>query len=208
MFMPKKKVFITGASGTVGSVLMNGLTEFAVNGISLVDCDLTDYSAVQQIIPSDVDILIHLAWKPGLIYEDGIYDSANVEMMLNVLEVASQKKIPRVVLASSVHTKEYRPSHKAATVLGHTRPTSIYGATKVYVEEIGKYYAHYRDIEVVSIRLGGVNKEDLIDGRDEEHYNAIYLSHKDLLCLFTKIINHSEMLHNFTVLYAVSGKQE
>src|SRR3990167_3645473 len=155
MFMPKKKVFITGASGTVGSVLMNGLTEFAVNGISLGDCDLTDYSAVQQIIPSDVDILIHLAWKPGLIYEDGIYDS-----------------------------------------------------TKVYVEEIGKYYAHYRDIEVVSIRLGGVNKEDLIDGRDEEHYNAIYLSHKDLLCLFTKIINHSEMLHNFTVLYAVSGKQE
>lgn len=206
--MANKKVFITGASGTVGSVLMNGLTDFAVTGISLEDCDLTNYKAVQNIIPSNIDVLIHLAWKPGMIYENGVYDPANVEMMLNVLEVASQKKIPRVVLVSSVHAKEYRPSHKAATVIGHTRPTSIYGATKVYVEEIGKYYAHYRDVEVVSIRLGGVNKEDSINGRDEEHYDAIYLSHKDLLCLFTKIINHNEMLHNFTVLYAVSGKQD
>lgn len=206
--MPNKKVFITGASGVVGTVLINGLTDFDITGTSLEECDLTAFDAVDKIIPNDVDVLIHLAWKPGFIYENGIYDPTNVEMVLNVLEVASKKNIPRVILASSVHAKEYRPNYKAATVISQTRPTSIYGATKVYVEEIGKYFAHYRNMQVISIRLGGVNKDDSANGKDEEHYDAIYLSHRDLLSMFNKIIKQQELLHDFTILYAVSGKQE
>jgi uronate dehydrogenase len=206
--MPNKTVFITGASGVVGTVLMNGLTDFNVVGTSLAEHDLTNYESVKQVIPDDVDVLIHLAWKPGGIYENGVFDPANVEMALNVLEVAAEKKIPRVILASSVHAKEYRPNYKAATVISQTRPTSIYGATKVYVEEIGKYFAHYRNMQVISIRLGGVNIDDSVNGKDEEHYDAIYLSHKDLLCMFNKIINQQELLHDFTTLYAVSGIQQ
>jgi uronate dehydrogenase len=206
--MPNKKVFITGASGVVGTVLMNGLTDFDVTGTSLNEFDLTNYETVKNVIPNDVDVLIHLAWKPGVIYENGVFDPANVEMALNVLEVAAEKNIPRVILASSVHAKEYRPNYKAATVISQTRPTSIYGATKVYVEEIGKYFAHYRNMQVISIRLGGVNVDDSVNGKDEEHYDAIYLSHKDLLCMFNKIINQQELLHDFTTLYAVSGIQK
>lgn len=219
-----KDVVITGASGVVGSVLVKGLdSDFRVTPLTKKDCDTRNIELVRSAVKDNTDVIIHLAWKSGDIYKDGDFDQDNVLMALNILEIAAEKRIPRVILASSVHANEYRRPRvipaKAAGPRGaeiyidspfqgndkEDWPTSIYGATKIYIEALGKYYAKYKGLDVVVTRLGGVNNQDSPTAKQEVDYEKIFLSHADLIRTFNNLINENKKEGFFKIMTLTSA---
>lgn len=112
-----RKILITGSSGTIGTRLIEKLSEedFLVFGIdkrknkwlnnlngSLILGDLRDKNSFEQI-PNDTDMIVHLAAnarvydlvvKPDLAFE-------NYQILFNVLEFAREKEIKKFIFASS-----------------------------------------------------------------------------------------------------------
>src|SRR3989344_623450 len=76
-------------------------------------------------------------------------------------------------------------------------PTSIYGATKIYFEALGRYYATYHHLEVVAIRFGGVNRENSPAAKKEPNYDKIFLSHQDLIKIVRKYIDYEKISNNY-----------
>ncbi|OGK21472.1 hypothetical protein A3C23_05055 [Candidatus Roizmanbacteria bacterium RIFCSPHIGHO2_02_FULL_37_13b] len=84
------------------------------------------------------------------------------------------------------------------------QPTSIYGATKLYFEALGRYYAAYHNLEVVAIRFGGVNKENSPTAKKEPNYDKIFLSHQDLIRIVKQYIEKDLGESKYECVLAIS----
>jgi uronate dehydrogenase len=86
-------------------------------------------------------------------------------------------------------------------------PDSVYGATKVFMEALGRYYADM-GLSVVCIRFGGVNEYDspLKGPENERGYHSIWFSHRDLSQLVKKCID-SSTLPPFSIFFGVSNNR-
>lgn len=227
----KKTIVITGSSGVIGTILVKHLaTNYSLVLIDKNTCDLRNVISSKQAIPQNTDVLIHLAWKDAPMYKNGTFDADNILMTLNMLEIAKQKNIKRVILASSVHANEYRTNFiksmpifrdlgdpsvsmrmegnppEPKNVASESSPTSIYGATKLYFEALGRYYATHHNLEVIALRLGGVNKDNSPYAKDESDYDKIFLSHKDLIRTIKHYIDKKNIQNNYECVYALSKK--
>ncbi|MCD6550160.1 NAD(P)-dependent oxidoreductase [bacterium] len=86
-------------------------------------------------------------------------------------------------------------------------PTSPYGASKVCIEALGRYFAKSYNLSVICIRLEGVNSQDAVTEEilaREPMYHKIWLSHRDCVDLFRKCIETPRIPENFCVIYGVS----
>lgn len=218
----KKTIVITGSSGVIGTILVKHLaTNYSLVLIDKNTCDLRSFTSSKQVIPQNTDLLIHLAWKDAPMYKNGTFDADNILMTLNMLEIAKQKNVKRVILASSVHANEYRTNFiksmpifrdlggnppEPKNVASESSPTSIYGATKLYFEALGRYYATHHNLEVIALRLGGVNKDNSPYAKDEPDYDKIFLSHKDLIRTIKHYIDKKNIQNNYECVYALSKK--
>ena len=76
--------------------------------------------------------------------------------VFNVLEAARLENVRRVVFASSIQAVGLngRGSSEATGVEMLPRPNSMYGATKVWGETLGRYYHDKYGLEFIALRLG------------------------------------------------------
>lgn len=213
------KIVITGGAGIIGSVLIAGLKErHDVVGLDLKSAshcytlDLTgDAQEVREYL-SGADAVIHLAWD---IQEGGGSLSPilpeNKFMGERILSLSQELGIPKVILASSVHasfgylgtvhwqTEEGHSNlHKLRITSDHVPwPSGAYGASKVYLEMLGKAYAD-RGLEVIAVRFGNVT-------RDDTHGEyPFWLSHKDC-CQFIEKCCTAAVTPAFSTLFAISN---
>lgn len=217
------KVLITGAAGTIGSVLMHGLAvKYRLLGI---DCkagegiERMDLCAKPQQVRDmlqDVNAVIHLAWDTresgtGL----GPILHENRVMIERVYAAAHEAGVRRVILASSVHvmfghlfsslpldlTKlESLPLFATGERLGtnlYPHPLGTYGAAKVYGEMIGRVYAA-RGITTLAVRFGNVALNDI------PAEPPFWLSHRDCVQFLDKCLTATNV-PTFSPLYAVSN---
>lgn len=200
-----KKIGITGITGTIGKVLEAHLSEtYTITAFRRSDINLSDVDEVLQKV-KDLDVLIHLAWSREIGFNNELMDIHDLSMIYNMYHAAKTNKIPRIIMASSIHADTYTywigPIKKDPYSIPY--PDSPYGAGKVYMEALGRYYAT-QGIEVVCVRFGGVNDDDNRN-YPEEGYKKIYLSHKDMIELIVKIIDNDEIPGNYQLVYAVSN---
>ncbi|TKB54658.1 NAD-dependent epimerase/dehydratase family protein [Ferrimonas aestuarii] len=80
--------------------------------------------------------------------------SANIVGTYNVFQSAAEAGVQRVVYASSAQTIEGYPLDVQVNENMPTRPKNLYGASKVFGEALGSYYAYQHNIEVVAVRIG------------------------------------------------------
>ena len=79
----------------------------------------------------------------------------------NVLEASRQNGVRRIAFASTNHTTgAWEWNGIQANPDMPPRADSLYGASKVYGEVLGRFYADRYRLEFVSLRIGGVNRED------------------------------------------------
>lgn len=199
------KVAITGAKGTIGSVITNGLTGCDAVPLDLPEVDIRDYGATLEALRG-CQVAIHLAWN---LKEDnwdtGKISTDNDIMTFNVYEACLRGDVPRVIMASSVHADNFMrwTGKSLMTTSTIPVPTSPYGANKVFLEALGRFYAE-KGLEVICIRFGSVNKND-VPGTVGWDWRKVWLSHRDLVEMIKVCIGVKHVPESYVALYGVSN---
>jgi uronate dehydrogenase len=176
------KVVITGALGTIGTVLRRGLPkEWQIVGLDLesaegvTKCDILKDAEILEASFAGADAIVHLAWDMREIgAKQGPFIPENREMARRVLETADKCGVKRILFASSVHVmfgevgyiypglvREHQTLHRARkiTETDPVSPISAYAESKVFIEQLGKAYSA-KGMTIIAARFGHVTKDD------------------------------------------------
>ena len=199
------RVLITGAAGTVGSVLVEGMKErHELRGFDCVampeleDAIVGDMADLDLLVEAarGMEAIIHLAiakggdpWRDALKSMIGTY---------HIFEAARQNDVRRIAYASraGVLPQSYYPRTIQRTVDMLPRPDSYYSVSKVFGENLGYMYSARFDMEVVAVRIGNLKS----DRNQPEHPH--HLGHGDCARLFERAITHPEV--KYEVVFGVS----
>jgi len=202
--MERKKIVITGSNGVIGSILRGHLQEYKITPMDLPEVDVREYDKLLQIFPGH-DGIIHLAWdKKTENFRSGKINPDNSSMTCNVYRAAVETGVPRVIMASSVHADSYS-KWEGPGLLKPDRipvPDSPYGASKLFMEALGRHYAQDYGLEVVCIRFGGINLRDRVNPENKD--SKVWLSQRDCVSLIKKCLEVSQIPNNYEIIYAIS----
>jgi uronate dehydrogenase len=165
-------VLVTGAAGGVARRLLPYLADLPVRRTDLVAADdgtivgdLTD-PAFADTVTAGVDAIVHLAATPDSGARWDQLTEPNLTAVARLLAAAATHRVPRIVLASSVHAMgEY--VHAGRLPVDESwvpAPCCPYGATKAFAEAAGRAHAYRTGASVVCLRLGAVQPEPFTVG--------------------------------------------
>jgi nucleoside-diphosphate-sugar epimerase len=231
----RKRVLVTGAEGLIGGIVrerlanryeLTHLTREPAEFPSHV-ADIGDLAAIQPAFEG-VDAVIHLAASAGVDapWEDVLHN--NIVGTRNVYEAAHRAGASQVVLASSNHAVGMYEIEGAPTIydpddprsydhLAEPRPDSLYGVSKLFGENLGRYYADLKGLRVVCLRIGAVRKNDdrsppanleaapwhgLSEPDRHRRMAAVWLSQRDCAQLIARALDTDDV--RFAVVYGVS----
>lgn len=158
-------VLITGAGGHLGRKLfdhLSGQNGFAVTGLDIRPVDhpriqVADFTAEPDWAQhfEGVDVIVHLAGdrEPTANWDSSVRN--NMDATLALYHHAADKGVSRVVLASSnwIHGDK-RFTQDTLAVSTPPGPVNAYGMSKLFCERTGKYFAEYRNLSVICMRIG------------------------------------------------------
>ncbi len=227
------RVALTGAAGRLGSYLLEDL---AGHDLVPVDRAPVEHPAARLVDLGDLDGLtaafegcravVHFAGEPDVTTPWEAVLASNVIGLRNALEAARLARVERMVYASSNHAVgEYElelglDAYRGAIVLDHRaelRPDSLYGASKVFGEALGRFYAERHGLRVLALRIGACVRDDDWRAAAErrvpwlplerveerrERYAALWLSRRDLAQLVERGLVAD---YRYACVYAVSG---
>lgn len=171
-------VMVTGSTGLIGEGLVRILVERGEENIvafhrNPYKKNLDDLAERISLVRGDLGVFSHVLeavgkHRPTIIYHLGAMLSslanvdppgsfqANVAGTFHVLEAARLYGVEKVLFASSIGT--YGLDIRGEVIDDYTiqRPTSIYGAAKVFGEHLGRYYMNRYGLDFRCIRYPGV----------------------------------------------------
>lgn len=162
---------VTGGEGFIGRCVRSRLLSAGTSVISLDQksngtsaglfyaCDVTDSRQLQEIFRSHkFDSIVHLASLLPTASKANPQAATlvNITSTLNVLEVARQFQVPRIVYASSLNVYGSRSASDPVSETCRTAPEDLYGAGKKYAETLGEAYARNYGIQFVALRISTV----------------------------------------------------
>lgn len=172
-----RRLFLTGARGTVASLLLpklrctlplclSDVLAGDVDGLPVEAVDLLDFSALLQAMQG-CDVVLHLAIASGRQFPDrtaapdalSAFDAATLEVnttgSYHLFEAARRAGVRRVILMSSLTLLQGYPTAGERAQPGLSpRPAKLYAVTKWFGEEIGALYHRQFGLEVMILRLG------------------------------------------------------
>lgn len=208
---------------------VSALSRRGVDGLPderVFKANIADFDSLQPAFEG-VDVVLNLAADGGMSSVDGMdggWDTMlrnNIVGVYNVLEAARQARVSRVILASSgatvngyereepysrlVATRpgEFPASWKMIDEFAEPKPVSIYGVTKLFGEDLGRYFALTTPLSVINLRISSCGPDDVPGaGRGQ----SIWVSHRDLQQLTIKCIEAPADL-KFDIFWAVSDNK-
>ena len=165
----KKKILITGANGFVGKNLTNLLkkkyTVYAVDYLSnqkhtskeIINLNLVNKKLIFKFFKNKtIDYIFHLASISDIDYSVKYPKKTlqnNINSLLNILELAVEKKIKRIIFSS--------------TIYAYSKQGSFYRISKLTCEELLQEYNRLYNLQFVVIRYGSIY------GFDKNNNNSI-----------------------------------
>ena len=164
------KILITGANGFIGRHLVAvltekhkvrafGRTEPESKEIEFVKGDIRDFDSIKKAL-GGIEEVIHLgaitAGKEALLTLD-----SNVKGTYNLIEAAVQKKVKRIIFASSIAaygclSEDFVPEYLPIDEKHPCVCEDMYGLSKFLGEEILKCYTRKENITTICLRLSWV----------------------------------------------------
>ena len=212
MSKPFKRILLTGAAGGLGKILRDRIKPWADvvrlsdigdlgvarEGEEIVQCNLADKPAVQALLEG-VDAVLHFG---GISTENNFEAimAANIQGTYNLYEAAHKHGVRRIVFASSNHAIGFHKVTEQLDADSPTRPDSMYGISKVFGEQLSRYYFDRTGIETVCLRIGSSFPEP-----KNPRMMVTWLSYDDLVealrcSLMTPRVGH-------TILYGASNNE-
>lgn len=213
MSKPFKRLLITGAAGRLGRVLRKELqahadvlrlTDIADLGELAsheegVQCDLADFQAVLALTEG-VDMIVHAGGVP---LEDTFQKilHGNIVGTYNIYEAARQHGVKRVIYTSSNHAIGFYDRTETLDAHVPHRPDSLYGLSKCFSEDLGRYYWDKFGIESVNIRIGSSFEEPT-----DRRMLATWLSFRDFAQIVERALQAPRVAH--MIVYGMSANRE
>jgi uronate dehydrogenase len=204
-----RTLVITGCAGRVAAMIAPRLrSQFRLRGLDLeepagdvVDEFVTgDVREIETVAESlgGADAVLHLAAQPAEADFRERLLPRNIDGTWAVYEAAVRTGVPRFVFASTLQTIQGYGPAEAVPPNASPRPTSVYGATKLFGEALGRYHADRSGIGVACLRLGAVRAADAADAPAN---SSIWLGARDLARLVAAAVD-SDL--PFAIVTAVS----
>jgi uronate dehydrogenase len=194
---PRPRVLLTGPGGRIGPHLLAPLRErFDLRLLDkdplpdepdMVVADLSD-AAVLESAMQGCDAVIHLAATSdeAPFIEELVPN--NVVGVYNVFEAARRAGVKRIVFASTVQTVARYPREHTVEVTDPVRPVSLYGATKVMGEVMGRWYHDTHGLEFVGVRIAWFMPADAPMLRWHQEAREHWLSPRDCAQLLSRAV--------------------
>lgn len=221
-----QKILVTGMSGLIGGVArqqlqekytLSALNRSAIDGVPCTRADLADFDAIRPAFDG-IDTVVHLAAlaRGGAGWEE--LHEANVVGTYNVFEAARQAGVKRVIYASSGSTVagwenedpygalvegRYDDAGDSWPMITHespTRPSGIYGATKVWGEAIARHFTDSTDLSIICLRIGHVVRSDRPESTRDF---SIWCSQRDIGQMIEKCVTAPPDL-KFDIFFVLS----
>jgi len=128
--------------------------------------DLKDYDTLAEAV-KPCEAIVHLATGFANKENNHTHLRENIEVTHNVLRAAHEYGIERVIFASSNHVVGMVEIENAPAIYeidgkvcvdkdSPVRPDSLYGVSKVFGEDLGRYYAENGGPKFYALRIGAV----------------------------------------------------
>lgn len=225
-----KKILITGMSGLIGGILrshleslrgyeLTALNRRPVDGVRTVQADIGDLESIRPAFDGQ-DVVVHLAAHVASEPMDDVV-RGNLTGTWNVYEAARQAGVKRVVFASSGDTirgVDHDPPYSQIIAGDYeavsrwewpkvtkelVRPGTIYGASKVWGEVLGRVYSADYGLSVLCVRIGACPAANRPTTTREF---AAWLSHRDVADILHRCIEAPDDLL-YDIFFAVSDNK-
>ena len=205
-----KTVLVTGANGFIGSRLITHLAESGFNVIALsrkdidfsegkvVFGDFSNLDDLRQLDNLGIDLVVHLAGVTGDATEENSM-TVNVAGTSRFMRYMIDLGVKKYVIASSIAvvgclTADFIPDSLPIADDHRCNSSNVYGLSKYFVEEIGKYHQKLEPtLDVTLFRIGVVLSEQAIPA-DREKIQSMWRPFCTLGC-----ISIHDVLHAFTI---------
>jgi len=186
-----KKIMVTGATGQIGSELIPELRkkygndsviaighktkptqEFLDSG-PFEFADVTERLALEQIIKKyNIKIIYHLASILSAVGEKNpdLIWNVNINGLKNILDLAKENNIEKVFWPSSIAVFGPETPKNNTPNETITRPSTMYGITKVAGELLCEYYFKKYNLDIRSIRYPGIISSETLPGGGTTDY--------------------------------------
>ncbi|HLS58071.1 MAG TPA: NAD(P)-dependent oxidoreductase [Paracoccaceae bacterium] len=208
-----ERILITGAAGSLGAQLREGLADLAPRlrladradmGVAaaneeLVVCDLADRQAAFACIDG-CDAIVHFAGNPrehpfDELLRDGL------PAAYNIWEGARRHGVKRIVHASSIHAVGFCEVEEVPDTRVPHRPDTFYGLGKCFVEDLAALYWDKWGLETVCLRIGSCSPEPA-----DRRMLWSWLSAADLVRLTEAALTAPRV--GFSVIYGTSDNAQ
>lgn len=168
--MTIKKAIVTGATGMIGSALIEHLVKEGIEVLAIcrreskrinnipsnslikkVYCDLNEYNSI--IIDDQYDAFFHLAWKgtSGEERNDINMQIDNIKFTMDAINLAIRARCK--IFIGSGSQAEYGRSDKDLSSETKVDPETGYGIAKYCSGKLGKIYAESKGIKFIWVRI-------------------------------------------------------
>jgi len=226
-----KNVLVTGSSGLIGGIILKYNSDNNLFGLDIVPSeypnheisDISDSKKLADIFSkNNIDVVVHLAGKTSVA---GTWDNLignNFDGTANVFEASKNSEVKKVIFASSNHavglfenddpykqiiSGNYQDIENYELIKSNCeiRPDSLYGVSKAFGENVGRYYYETFGIKVACLRIGSVRPVDTPVEGNSNRFFSTWCSHKDISGLIEACINSEKI--GFNIFYGVSDNK-
>lgn len=224
-----KRILVTGMSGLIGGVVrkqlessyeLTALNRSDVPGVPTVQADIADFETIRPAFDGQHTV-IHLAANArGSSPWEKVRDP-NLIGTYNIFEAARQADVQRVIYASSGATVagweqdqpyralvsgDYHSVPAQWPLITHetpTRPSGIYGATKVWGEALARHYTDTSDLSILCLRIGFVNA---INRPTEARHFSVWCSQRDIAQMVERCIEAAPSM-KYDIFFTLSNNK-
>jgi nucleoside-diphosphate-sugar epimerase len=226
----RKNVLITGFGGKISSVIRSAHKDkYNFSGIDIVPVEgsltanLTDLKAISPAFEGQ-DVVIHLAAEirhtPDIGWD--ILIPNNMIATANVFEAAHKAGVKRVIFFSSMHVNGLYERDKPWSDIVNgkydgldpdkvplvtkdmpTRPDAFYAVSKIFGEELGKYYSDEFGMTVICVRFGTTSPQDR-PGSDARSFVS-WMSHRDIAAFAERCVEVDDL--GYEIFFAASANK-
>lgn len=207
----RKRVLITGAGGRIGSDLASRLDErYALRlmvhrhvpeTLASMDTVAANAARIDEVAAAmdGIDAVVHLAADP---HTRAPWESVlenNIIATYNVYEAARLAGVQRIVFASTNHVMGMYDRDRQWPIYADqpVRPDSLYGVSKAFGENLGRFYYDQHGLSVICLRIGWALPEP-----KDDISRWMWLSPRDCAQVVSRAL---DTVLGFGIFYAISA---